>query len=79
MVGEIVHGHRAERVQSDVESHPLDVQAGEQFRREVEAGRRCGGRALVLRVDRLVALGIGERLGDVRRQGRLSGGLALEP
>src|SRR5262249_16929300 len=36
-------------------------------------------RARFTRVDRLVAVGIGERLGDVRRQGRLAGRLAVEP
>jgi hypothetical protein len=33
----------------------------------------------VRRIDRLVALWIVERLGDIRREGRLSGRLALEP
>ena len=53
--------------------------AGEQLRREVQAGGRRRGRAGVARVDRLVAPGIGERLGDVRRQRRLAVRLAVEP
>ena len=51
----------------------------EKLRREVEAGRGRGGRAFLLGEDGLVALGVGERLHDVRRQRRLAGGRALEP
>ena len=73
-----VFGHGPERVEADVERHALDVEAGEELRREVESrGRRRGG-AGVARVDGLVARGIGERLGDVRRQRRLAVRLAVE-
>ena len=47
--------------------------------REVEPGGRRRGRARVARVDRLVALRVGQRLGDVRRERRLAVGLAVEP
>ena len=72
-------GHGPERVESDVERDALDVEAREQLRREMEpCGRRRGG-AGVARIDRLVARGIGERLGDVRRQRRLAVRLAVQP
>ena len=53
---------RAERVEPDVQRHPLDVEAVEKLAREVETRGRGGGRALLARVDRLVALRISERL-----------------
>ena len=62
-----------------MERDPLDVEPREQLRREMESGRRrCGGAGLV-RVDRLVAARVGERLRDVGRQRRLALRLALEP
>ena len=72
----LVHG--AERVEADVQRDALDVERCEQLRREVQAGGRRGGGAGVARVDGLVALGIGERRGDVRRQRRLAVRLAVE-
>ena len=59
-----------------MEGDPLDVEASEQLRREVEARGRRGGRAGLARVDGLVALGVVERLVDVRRQRRLAVRLA---
>src|SRR6202011_1913613 len=50
----------------------------EQLGREVEPGRRSRRRAGPGRVDRLVALWLYERLGDVRRQRRLPRRLAVE-
>ena len=70
---------RPERVEPDVQRHPLDVEPREQPVREVQTGGRRGSRALLARVDGLVPLGIGERLGDVRRQRRLPGRLAAQP
>ena len=57
---------------------PLTAPTLEQHRREVQAGSRGGRGPLVARVDGLVALGIGERLGDVRRQRHLAGGPLIE-
>ena len=76
---ELLDGDRPERVEPHVQRDPLDVELGEQLRREVEPCRRSGGRARLARVDRLVPLGIGERLGDVRGQRGLTGRLAVEP
>ena len=70
---------RPEGVEADVERDALDVEPLEQLGREVEAGGRSGGGARLVRVDGLVARRIGERLGDVRRQRRLTVGLAVEP
>ena len=70
---------RPERVEPDVQRHALDVESREQLGREVQAGRRRRRRALLARVDGLVALGVGERLRDVRRQRRLPGRLAAQP
>jgi hypothetical protein len=44
----------------------------------VEAGRGGRGGAELVGVHRLIALGIGQGLGDVRREGRFSLRLALE-
>ena len=62
----------------DVQRDALDVEPREQLRREVQPRGRRRGRAGSSRVDRLVALGIRERLRDVRRQRRLARGLAVE-
>ena len=62
-----------------MERDPLDVEPLEELGREVEPGRRRRGRAGLVGVDGLVPLGIPERLGDVGRQGRLAGRLALQP
>ena len=48
------------------------------LRREMQPGRRRGRRAALARVDRLVALGVAERLRDVRRQRHRSRRLAVE-
>ena len=72
-------GHGPERVEADVQRHALDVELREQLGREVQAGGRRGRGAGVARVDRLVARGVGERRGDVRRQRRLAVRLAVEP
>ena len=69
---------RPERVETHVERDALDVEPRQELGREVQAGRRSGRGAALPRVDRLVPDGVHERLGDVRRQGRLAGGLALE-
>jgi hypothetical protein len=71
--------HGPERVEPDVKRHRHRIERGEELRREVEAGRRCSGRARGVGVHGLVAARIGERLADVRRQRRLAGRLALEP
>ena len=78
VLGEIVHRHGAERVETDVERHALDVESLEQLLREVQAGGGRGRRPGLARVHRLVAAGILERLSDVRRQRRLAGGLAVQ-
>ena len=79
VVGELVHSNGPERVEPDVQRDPLDVEPIKQLRREVQAGRRRCGRAIASRVDRLVALRVLERLGDVGRERSLSGERALEP
>src|SRR5204862_227305 len=72
-------GDGADCVEPDVQGHALDVQAPEELRREMEAcGRRRGG-AGIAGVDRLVALGILERSGDVGRQRSPAVRLPLEP
>jgi hypothetical protein len=76
---EVVDRHGPEGVEADVERDALDVQLGQELRSEMEAGSRRRGRAFALRVDRLVALGIIERLGDVRRKRRLAGRIARQP
>jgi hypothetical protein len=68
-----------ERVETDVQGDPLDVESREQVLREVEPCRRRGGRARLVRVHRLVPGGIAQRLRDVRRQRRLPRRLAGEP
>ena len=68
---------RPERVEPDVERHALDVELREELRREVQPGGRRGGRAALARIDRLVALRVAERLGDVRRQRHVTVRLAL--
>src|SRR5213080_4020236 len=78
MLAEIVDGDGAKRVEADMERHPLDVEAAQDLLREVQSRRRGGGGARLERIHGLVALGIGEWLGDVRRQRRLPGGLAVQ-
>ena len=70
---------RPEGVEADVERDALDVEPRQQLRREVQPGGRRRGRPGLVRVHRLVALGIGERLGDVRRQRHLARRLAVQP
>src|SRR5439155_25146443 len=65
MALEPVLAHRPKRVEADVERDALDVEAGEQLRREVQSRRRRGSRAGLARVHGLVALRVGERNGDV--------------
>ena len=62
-----------------MERDALDVEPPEQLRREVQSRRRRRGRAGRVGVDRLVARGVGEGLGDVRRQRGLPVRLAVEP
>ena len=69
---------RTERVQPHMERDPLDVEPAEQLRREMKPGGRGCGRAGFVRVDRLIAGRVGERLGDVRRQRRLTIRFAVE-
>ena len=76
---QICNCHRPEGVEADVQGDSLEVEALEQLRREVQAGGRRRSRALVSRVDGLVALRILQRLGNVRRQRRLARRLALQP
>jgi len=76
---EILDPDRTKRVEPDVERDPLDVEAFEQLRREMKPGRRCGRRAHLVRVHRLVPRRIGQRLGDVRRQRRLPVRLPVQP
>ena len=75
---ELGDGERPEGVEPDMEGDVLDVELGEQLRREVEPRRRRRGRAGIGGVDGLVAPGLGERLVDVRRQGRFARRLAVE-
>ena len=70
---------RPERVEPDVQRHALDVELREQLRREVQAGCRRRRRAVLARIDRLVALGVAERLVMYGGSGTLPPGLALEP
>jgi hypothetical protein len=78
VLGERRLGDGAKRVEPDVQRHALHVQLREQAGREVEpgGGRRRG--AGLVRIDRLVALRVGERLRDVRRQRRLAVRLRVE-
>ena len=76
---ELVDGERPEGVEPDVERDALELEPRQQLGREVEAGGRRRRRAGLLGVDGLVALGVGERLGDVGRQRRLARRLAGEP
>ena len=76
VVGEIVHGHGPERVEADAERH-LDhlvaaAQPLQQGRREVQACGGSGGRPRVAGIHGLVALRVGERRSDVRRERHLS-------
>ena len=78
MLVEVLDGNGTERVESDVQSHTFDIQAGEHLLGEVQTCRRRGCRARLARVHGLVTRRVGERLGDVRRQRRLSGRLAVQ-
>jgi hypothetical protein len=79
VLGERLGRHRPERVEADVQRYPLDVQRSEELGREMEARGRRRRRAALVGVNGLVALGILERLGDVRRQGGLPMWLAAQP
>ena len=79
MVLDVLDRERAERVEADVQRHPLDVERSKQLGREVEARRGRCRRALRRRVDRLIALRIRERLVNVGRQRRLTRRVAVEP
>src|SRR4051812_34551997 len=79
MVFDPLRAQRAKRVEADVQRDSFHVELREQLGGEVEPGRGRRGRAGVPRVDRLVALGLLEPFGDVRRQRRLAARLALEP
>src|SRR5262249_56273655 len=68
MLLERLSRQRPERVEADVQRHPLDVEAAEELRREVQPRRGRRRRARLTCIDRLVTLGIGERLADVRRE-----------
>src|SRR6266851_5772389 len=67
------------RVEADVQRHALDLELREELRREVESRRRRSRRPGLLGVDRLVAIRIVERSGDVRRQRCRAVGLTGEP
>ena len=67
VLGERLGADGAKRVEPDVKRDALEVQAREQLRREMEPGRRRGSRPSLRGVDRRLALGILERLGDVQR------------
>ena len=72
---------RPERVEADVQRDALDLRAA-RARPGVKCRPAVGAAAepALARVDRLVALGVRERLGDVRRQRRRSPArLAVEP
>ena len=56
----------------------LDVELRQELRREVEAGGRRRRRARIARVDGLVALRLGERLGDVRGKRHLAVRLGVQ-
>ena len=79
MLVKVFDGNRTERVEPDVQRHSFDVEERKHFFGEVQAGRRRRGRAGVARIDGLVARRVVERLGDVRRQRRLAGRLAVQP
>src|SRR2546423_13068660 len=78
MLAEIFDGDGTKGVETDVQRHTFDGEATQHVIREVQPGGRSCGRPRFMGVHRLVALGIGERLGDVRRQRRLAGRLAVE-
>ena len=74
VVARVVLAHRPKRVEPDVEFDRRDRHPGvsilfEELRREVQARCRRGSRALVSREHGLVLVRIGQRLGDVGRQG----------
>jgi hypothetical protein len=67
MLAQVVHRDRTEGVEADVQRHTLDVQAPEHVLREVQPRGRRRRRPRLVRVHRLVALRVLERLVDVRR------------
>jgi hypothetical protein len=79
VLGEMPRRDRSERVEPDMKRHALDLESREELRCEVQAGGRRGRRTGFACVHRLVALWIGQRLDDVRRERRLSRGLAVQP
>ena len=59
----------AERVETDVQRHPLRLRAASRSsRREMETGSRRRRRSRLVRVHRLISAGVAERLVDVGRQ-----------
>jgi hypothetical protein len=71
--GRILHAHRPERIETDVELDLSEMGPGlldaiEQGRGEVESGRRSRRAVLVRGEYRLIRLGVLERPGDVGRQ-----------
>src|SRR5439155_12463815 len=67
-----------EGVEADVQGDAFQVEPAEDVGSEVQAGGGRRRRTLLARVHRLVALRIGERLDDVRRERRDTCGLALD-
>jgi hypothetical protein len=62
-----------------VKRHVLHVELTKQLRREVQPGRRRGRRPRLLRVDRLVSLGIVEPRPYVRGKRGLAGRVTSQP
>ena len=74
------HAHRLEGAGADVQRHErhfhaLGAQRRQQRFVEVQAGGRCGDRARLLAVDRLIQLAVGVliRASDIRRQRHMAG------
>jgi hypothetical protein len=78
VVAQVVHRHGPERIEADVERDPLGDETTEYLLREVQTCRRRRGRPGFAGVNSLVAGRIGQGLGDVGRQRRVSVGIPVE-
>ena len=77
VLARIVHPHRPEGIEADVQGHEGDSHTAitnrrQQRRREVQASRRRRRRPFLASVDRLVPLTVRKSLLDVGRRGHLT-------
>ena len=73
MLRDLLRLHRPEGTEADMERdigqlHALGLNLLQKLRRKVQSGRRCGGRAADLGVDRLIALAVGQLFLDIGRE-----------